>query len=154
MARLSSSSDSPTTHWASIRPDHSPPLRTRALTNVGSVITTGAKAATQVSVVNTGNCDVSVGLTAVEPSRDGRLARRHVIVDDHRLWAAGPGGTPIDRWSPSQPTVLLLGAEGAGLSPEAMAVAGGEVTIPLDREIESLNVAVAAGIMLERLRTS
>ena len=30
----------------------------------------------------------------------------------------------------------------------------GEVTIPLEREIESLNVAVAAGILLERLPTS
>jgi TrmH family RNA methyltransferase len=69
------------------------------------------------------------------------------------VWAAGPGGTPIDRWSPGNPTVLLLGAEGAGLSLEARAVATGEVTIPLDREIESLNVAVAAGILLERLRS-
>jgi TrmH family RNA methyltransferase len=70
------------------------------------------------------------------------------------VWAAGPGGTPIDRWRPSRPMVLLVGAEGAGLSPEARSVATGEVTIPLDREVESLNVAVAAGILLERLRTS
>jgi TrmH family RNA methyltransferase len=69
------------------------------------------------------------------------------------VWAAGPGGIPLDRWQPSRPLVLLLGAEGAGLSPEAMAVATGEVTIPLEREIESLNVAVAAGILLERLRS-
>jgi len=68
------------------------------------------------------------------------------------VWAAGPGGIPLDRWAPSRPLVLLLGAEGAGLSREAQAVAGGEVTIPLEREIESLNVAVAAGILLERLR--
>jgi len=32
-------------------------------------------------------------------------------------------------------------------------VATGEVTDSLEREIESLNVAVAAGILLERLRT-
>ncbi|MCU0304985.1 MAG: RNA methyltransferase [Thermoanaerobaculales bacterium] len=70
------------------------------------------------------------------------------------VWAAGPGGTPVDRWRPSPPLVLLLGAEGAGLSPEALAVATGEVTIPLDREVESLNVAVAAGVLLERLRSS
>jgi TrmH family RNA methyltransferase len=70
------------------------------------------------------------------------------------VWAAGAGGTPIDRWQPGRPLVLLLGAEGAGLSPEARAVATAEVTIPLDREIESLNVAVAAGILLERLRAS
>jgi TrmH family RNA methyltransferase len=70
------------------------------------------------------------------------------------VWAAGPGGVPLDRWLPSRPLVLLHVAEGAGLSPEARAVAGAEVTIPLDREVESLNVAVAAGILLERLRTN
>jgi len=69
------------------------------------------------------------------------------------VWAAGPGGTPIDRWRPSDPLVLLLGAEGAGLSPDARAIATGEVTIPLEREIESLNVAVAAGILLHHLRS-
>jgi hypothetical protein len=35
----------------------------------------------------------------------------------------------------------------------AAAVAGSKVTISLEREIESLNVAVAAGIILERLRS-
>ncbi len=69
------------------------------------------------------------------------------------VWAAGPGGIPIDRWHPSEPTVLLLGAEGAGLSSEARTFAGGEVTIPLSGEIESLNVAVAAGILLQHLRS-
>ena len=69
------------------------------------------------------------------------------------VWAASPNGIPLDRWTPSLPAVILIGAEGAGLSPDARAVAGGEVTIPLDREIESLNVAVAAGILLERLRS-
>ena len=88
-------------------------------------------------------------------SRDVPAARvaERMSESSGEVWAAGPAGIPIDRWNPSQPTVLLLGAEGAGLSPEARAVAGGEVTIPLDREIESLNVAVAAGILLERLRS-
>lgn len=87
-------------------------------------------------------------------SRDVPAARvaERMSESSGEVWAAGPKGIPLDRWQPSNPTVLMLGAEGAGLSPEAVAVAVGEVTIPLDREIESLNVAVAAGILLERLR--
>jgi tRNA G18 (ribose-2'-O)-methylase SpoU len=45
---------------------------------------------------------------------------------------------------------LLLGAEGPGLSPAAMAAAL-RVRIPLDRHVDSLNVVVAAGIALHRL---
>jgi TrmH family RNA methyltransferase len=88
-------------------------------------------------------------------SRDVTAARvaERIAESGGEIWAAGPGGTPLDRWQPSRPLVLLVGAEGAGLSPDALAVATGEVTIPLDREIESLNVAVAAGILLERLRS-
>jgi TrmH family RNA methyltransferase len=70
------------------------------------------------------------------------------------VWAAGSGGTPVGHWQPGRPLVVMLGAEGAGLSSEALAVASGVVTIPLDRELESLNVAVAAGILLDRLRSS
>jgi tRNA G18 (ribose-2'-O)-methylase SpoU len=47
----------------------------------------------------------------------------------------------------------MVGAEGAGLSPDALDLADGVVAIPLDREIDSLNVAVAAGILLQHLRS-
>jgi len=46
----------------------------------------------------------------------------------------------------------LLGAEGSGLAPETAEFADGTVTIPMNRGIESLNVAVAAGILLQHLR--
>jgi TrmH family RNA methyltransferase len=68
------------------------------------------------------------------------------------LWAAGASGTPIEAWRPARPTLLLLGAEGAGLSAAARDAADGLVTIPLERGLDSLNLAVAAGILLERLR--
>jgi TrmH family RNA methyltransferase len=70
------------------------------------------------------------------------------------LWAAAASGTPVHGWQPARPLLLLLGAEGEGLSPAALEAADGRVAIPLDREVESLNVAVAAGILLERLRAS
>lgn len=46
---------------------------------------------------------------------------------------------------------LLLGAEGPGLSPAASARAGLRVRIPMSGLADSLNVAVAAGIALDRL---
>lgn len=57
-------------------------------------------------------------------------------------------------WEPPRPLLLLLGAEGRGVSEEVAAHADGVVTIPLEREVESLNVAVAAGILLQHLRST
>ncbi len=52
---------------------------------------------------------------------------------------------------PSCRTILMLGAEGAGLSPEAMAASTASVRIPIRPEVDSLNVVVAAGIALAAL---
>jgi tRNA G18 (ribose-2'-O)-methylase SpoU len=46
---------------------------------------------------------------------------------------------------------LLIGTEGAGLSDEAMAVADRSVRIPIRDAVDSLNLAVACGIVLSRL---
>ncbi len=48
--------------------------------------------------------------------------------------------------------VLLLGAEGPGLNETTLDVAHARVKIPVVPAIDSLNVAVAAGIALDRLR--
>ncbi len=55
---------------------------------------------------------------------------------------------------PSSPTVgvaLVLGAEGPGLSPGALAAADETVTIPMARGVDSLNVATAAAVAFHRL---
>jgi TrmH family RNA methyltransferase len=46
------------------------------------------------------------------------------------------------------PTLILLGNEAAGLSAGLVAKADRQVTIPLAPEVESLNVAIAAALML------
>ncbi len=52
-----------------------------------------------------------------------------------------------------QPTVLLLGNEGAGLDPALIALASERVKIPHAAAVESLNVALAAApLLLERWR--
>ncbi|MEA5619565.1 RNA methyltransferase [Cronbergia sp. UHCC 0137] len=47
-----------------------------------------------------------------------------------------------------KPSLILLGNEGAGLSPDLMAMADIQVKIPLSPGVESLNVAIAAALML------
>jgi len=69
-------------------------------------------------------------------------------------WAAEPAGSPLSGWRPRRPALLLLGAEGAGLSAAATQAVDGRVAIPLERDVESLNVAVAAGILLQHLRSA
>lgn len=68
-----------------------------------------------------------------------------------------PGEVPAVRpyweldWT--QPTVVLLGNEGAGLDPALVALASERVTIPHGAAVESLNVALAAApLLLERWR--
>ena len=46
---------------------------------------------------------------------------------------------------------LIVGSEGDGVSPEAVAIADARVRIPIDPGVDSLNLAVAAAIALYRL---
>jgi TrmH family RNA methyltransferase len=70
-----------------------------------------------------------------------------------RLVAAVPhGGEPPDEIDWRAPTGLLLGGEGAGLSDAMVARSDLRVTVPMASTVESLNVAVAAGILIYAAR--
>ena len=58
------------------------------------------------------------------------------------------GGESLESISPAQPFALVMGSEGGGVSEELRAQADTRITIPGTGAIESLNVAVAAGIIL------
>ena len=47
---------------------------------------------------------------------------------------------------------VVIGNEGAGLSPEAVAAAGMAVRIPMTGAVESLNAAVAGSVLLWHFR--
>jgi TrmH family RNA methyltransferase len=49
-------------------------------------------------------------------------------------------------WQP--PSLVLLGNEGAGLSPELLVLADRQVSIPVGGGVESLNVAIAGALLL------
>ncbi len=68
------------------------------------------------------------------------------------LWAATMDGTPVSDVTPPPRVALALGNEGAGISPPVLLAARQRVTIPIGDGAESLNVAVAAGILLYLLR--
>src|SRR5438477_6603118 len=71
------------------------------------------------------------------------------------LWAAAADGVPLHRAMAKEevgrgdgPIAVIVGNEGAGIRPQLNAVAAQRVAIPLAQGAESLNVAVAAGILL------
>ncbi len=49
------------------------------------------------------------------------------------------------------PLVLVFGSEGAGL-PDALALAGVQVRIPMQGQVDSLNLAVAGGVLLYEVK--
>ena len=64
-----------------------------------------------------------------------------------------PSAVPLSTVDPAVPrAALLVGAEGPGLSPEAVATADVQVRIPMAAGVDSLNVATAAAIALHHLR--
>jgi RNA methyltransferase, TrmH family len=71
------------------------------------------------------------------------------------LLVAEAAGTPIPGTRRPGPIALVMGNEGAGIRPAVAKAAAGRVAIPMPGGAESLNVAVAAGILLwEMLRES
>jgi TrmH family RNA methyltransferase len=62
--------------------------------------------------------------------------------------AAVEGGTPYTEVDWIEPVALIVGGEAAGAGPQAHALADAQVAIPLAGEVESLNAAVAAAVIL------
>lgn len=62
--------------------------------------------------------------------------------------AVARGGTPVREWHPRRPVLLVLGNEGQGLAEGIAGACGRLVTVPLSGTVESLNVAVTAGVLL------
>ncbi len=79
------------------------------------------------------------------------LSRYLADVKGPRLWAwaaAGDAETPLWQADLSGGVALVLGAEGKGLRPLVRRSCDAAVSIPLSGNVESLNVSVAAAILL------
>lgn len=60
----------------------------------------------------------------------------------------GDGAVPFRRIDFTRPTAILFGQEKFGVSPEAVAACDGFISIPMVGMVESLNVSVAAAVVL------
>jgi TrmH family RNA methyltransferase len=74
--------------------------------------------------------------------------RAHSVV----VWAADASGEAVDGLAPPPRLALVVGNEGGGLSSLSRTRADRLVALPIAAATESLNVAVAAGILLYELR--
>jgi len=65
-----------------------------------------------------------------------------------KLFAADASGEPASSVTAASRVALVVGNEGAGLSADARARADRTIALPLSAGVESLNVAVATGVLL------
>lgn len=68
------------------------------------------------------------------------------------LYGTDAGGTDVGAVELADRAALVVGNEGAGLSDELLRALDEIVAIPIERDAESLNVAVATGILLYLMR--
>ena len=83
------------------------------------------------------------------------LARWLGEVKGPRLWAyaaAGDGETRLWDADLTDGVALVFGAEGKGVRPLVRRTCDGAISIPLDGRVESLNVSVAAALLLYEAR--
>ena len=75
--------------------------------------------------------------------------RRQAATHGLRVIAAVPhAGTPLTETDLTGPCLVWLGAEGAGVDPDVVETADEIVSIPMRPPVESLNVAVAAALVV------
>jgi TrmH family RNA methyltransferase len=69
------------------------------------------------------------------------------------LWATDAGGSPLEAGDAPARIAIAVGNEGSGLSSAICVRAKRTISLPIARNVESLNVAVATGIILYQLRS-
>lgn len=130
--------------------------------NVGALIRTAFALGASGAVLLRGTADLAnpkvmrggMGATFRLPCARATETEWTRWIEEHgvAVWVAATEGTPLDREPVPERLALVVGNEGAGVRPALKAVAHRRVCVPLTRGAESLNVAVAAGIMLYEVR--
>jgi len=130
--------------------------------NVGTIVRTAAALGATATIALPGTVDLwnpkvirsSMGAQFQHPVVHAgvedvlRFLERNAI----ELWAADTGGDELVAGTAPQRLAIAVGNEGAGLSSTVRARARRAVSLPISRNVESLNVAVATGIILYELR--
>jgi tRNA G18 (ribose-2'-O)-methylase SpoU len=132
--------------------------------NVGSIFRNAAALGADAVVFDDGTADpllrrsvrVSIGTVltvpfATVPSWPEDLRDRGLTV---LALTPDPSATPLDELDRPARFALLVGTEGAGLSDAALAAADVRVRIPMQRGVDSVNVATALAIALYAMTSS
>jgi TrmH family RNA methyltransferase len=130
--------------------------------NVGTILRTAAALGVAATLALPGTVDLwnakvvrsAMGahfrhpaLSCTGEALDAFLAARGVT-----LWGADAHGAPVTGLARPQRLALAVGNEGGGLSPAVRERAACLVSLPIAPDVDSLNVAVATGILLYELR--
>ena len=130
--------------------------------NVGTLIRTAAGLGATATVALPGTVDLwnakvvrsAMGAHFLHPALHCTWDELRRFLDAAKipLWGADVRGAAAERVAAPRRLALAVGNEGAGLSDRVLEACARRVSLPLAANVESLNVAVAAGILLYELR--
>jgi RNA methyltransferase, TrmH family len=130
--------------------------------NVGTILRTAAALGATATIALPGTVDLwnpkvirsSMGAQFGHQAFHAEWAGLVKLLDRERveLWAADAQGEPLEIARAVERLAIVVGNEGSGLNPAIRARAQRTISLPLSSGVESLNVAVAAGIILYELR--
>jgi TrmH family RNA methyltransferase len=130
--------------------------------NVGTILRTAAAFDVTATVATPGTVDL--WNAKVVRGAMGALFRHHAVHaswseldtllrdNDVMLWGTDAAGSPLDEHEAPARMAIVVGNEGSGLTSDARSRVVHTVSIPTSTAVESLNVAVAAGILLYHFR--
>lgn len=130
--------------------------------NVGTILRTAAAFDVSATIALSGTVDLwnakvvrsAMGSHFVHPTLSCTVDALAPFLAERGipLWGADAAGTPVPEVEVPPQWALAVGNEGAGLSPAVQALVAGTVALPISASVESLNVAVATGILLFAFR--
>jgi len=130
--------------------------------NVGTILRTAAGLGADATIALPGTVDIwnakvirgAMGASFHHLCMHSSLDELVAFLDTEgvQLWGADSSGSPVGEAIPPARLALAVGNEGAGLSSSVRGRAERTVSLPISASVESLNVAVAAGILLYQLR--
>lgn len=88
----------------------------------------------------------------VFPLQDGPALLHQLRQRNIQIIAAHTSGISFQNLQTQTPVALLLGNEAFGIDPALLALSDHTVTIPMAAPVESLNIAVASGILLYQIQ--
>jgi TrmH family RNA methyltransferase len=129
--------------------------------NVGTIVRTAAALGVTATVAMPGTVDLwnakvvrsGMGAHFKHPMFSGTWSELDSFQKRSgcEVLAADAAGVDVASFKPGPRVALVVGNEGSGLSSEARARASRIISLPIQPDVESLNVAVATGILLYAL---